>query len=317
MQLISSLRSKGIDPFHRFEGEKYKLLIPMRDLENFAYVPAYGAEYRRLGIVEATYGANPTMYGALYKLDKLAGIWGVRFNVREAWRPLEWQEELHRRMPDKVLKPRPGKNLGHVAGDAADLTLAMPIKEHYEVEDKDGRTIYDGWRFKAYPQPQWETSGDKLNWIEPLGIDFDNVKNPLETAHLTPSPAAPNEFRLRIALQDFSALMRRNIPNMRNINDESWHSQGWSKDREYSDFPNLSIKDVLGAPESRMLEVKKEVEDWAEATFAAMYDMPYEKGVKHNFSTDDFREDKAIHLDWQINDLALIANKIRALAESR
>jgi len=337
MQLISSLKSRNIDPFHRFEGERYKLLIPMHNLQNFAYVPSYGATYRKMGITDITYGVNPTMYGALYKLNKLAGIWGVRYNVREAWRPKEWQEELYEREQRKdpgstrILKPEPGKNLGHVAGDAVDLDLAQPTKEYWYLKDCSycSRTVitYECWPFKAYPQPNWETANTKWQWIEPPYTADGKKWEPehcyvwdpkhYRNAHLIPSAAAPDEFRLRIELQDFAALMRRNIPNMRNINDESWHSQGWSKDREYSDFPNISLRDVLGVPESRVREVKKEVENWAEATFEVMYDMPYEKGVPYNFSTDDFSEQSAIHLDWQQNNLALIANRIRRLAEGR
>jgi hypothetical protein len=85
----------NLEPFKRFEEDKYHIIVPLSGLENLAYVPAYGDDYEQLGILETTYAVHPVAYVALKRLNDLAGDFGVRFNITDAWRPLETQREKY------------------------------------------------------------------------------------------------------------------------------------------------------------------------------------------------------------------------------
>ena len=52
LNLYNEYKKMGIDPFQKFLGKKYEILIPLNDLDRFSYAPAYGKEYKELGIYD-------------------------------------------------------------------------------------------------------------------------------------------------------------------------------------------------------------------------------------------------------------------------
>ena len=81
LHIYNEFLKQDIDPFKRFLGREYEILIPLNDLENFSYQPAYGKDYKKMGIYDMTYAVNPDMYVSIYILNKLAKIFDVRFKV--------------------------------------------------------------------------------------------------------------------------------------------------------------------------------------------------------------------------------------------
>jgi hypothetical protein len=112
--LYNEYLRNGADPFKKFIGEEYDILIPLNDLDRLTYAPAYEKDYRELGILDLTYSVNPTMYVSMCILNKLAKIFDVKFRVLEAWRPFEIQLEKYnaeqRKNLGSTLFVKPEKN---------------------------------------------------------------------------------------------------------------------------------------------------------------------------------------------------------------
>lgn len=301
LNLYNEYKKMGIDPFQKFLGKKYEILIPLNDLERFTYVPAYGKEYRDLGILDMTYAVNPTMYVSMYILNKLAKIFDVKFKVIEAWRPYEIQmqkyEAEQKRNPGSTLfiKPEKDKGLPHVAGGAVDLVMTNSFGE-------------------AFTQPKWllRKNPDLINQIKPLNEDFKNVNNPFFTSHIEALDNATKDLKLSIANTELLREIVANITSLRHINDENWHFQLSDNDKEYLvSYKNISIEDVRNTTPGHLRNVKKEVSDFAEQIFGIFYNRPYEKGVKHNYSDDEFDEKNVMTLETLNQKIGVIMDKYK------
>lgn len=301
LNLYNEYKKMGIDPFQKFLGKKYEILIPLNDLDRFSYAPAYGKEYKELGIYDMTYAVNPTMYVSMYILNKLAKIFDVKFKVIEAWRPYEIQmakyEAEQKRNPGSTLfiKPEKDKGLPHVAGGAVDLVMTNSFGE-------------------AFTQPKWllRKNPDLINQIKPLNEDFKNVNNPFFTSHIEALDNATNDLKLSIANTELLREIVANITSLRHINDENWHFQLSDDDKEYLvSYKNISIEDVRNTTPGHLRNVKKEVSDFAEQIFGIFYNRPYEKGVKHNYSDDEFDEKNVMTLETLNQKIGVIMNKYK------
>lgn len=284
--LYNEFLNQGIDPFKKFLGREYEILIPLNDLKNLSYQPAYSKDYREMGIYNMTYAVNPDMYVSMYILNKLAKIFDVRFKVIEAWRPFEIQQAKYdaeqKRNPGSTLfvKPEKDKGIPHVAGGAVDLLMT------------------DGFG-EAYTQPKWQVrkNPELSKQIKPLNHDFDNVNNPFFTTHIEPLENANKELKCSILNVEILRKIVSSIPNLRHINDENWHFQLTDLDREYLiSYKNISIEDVRNTSPSHITRIKKEVSDFAERIFGIFYNRPFNKGVKHNFITQEFNKEDIITL---------------------
>ncbi len=286
LRLYNEFLNQGIDPFKKFLGREYEILIPLDDLENFSYQPAYGKDYREMGIYNMTYAVNPDMYVSMYILNKLAKIFDVRFKVIEAWRPFEVQQAKYdaeqKRNPGSTLfvKPEKDKGIPHVAGGAIDLLMTNGFGE-------------------AYTQPKWQVrkNPELSKQIKPLNHDFDNVNNPFFTTHIEAFENADKELKCSILNVEILRKIASSITNLRHINDENWHFQLTDFDKEYLvSYKNISIEDVRNTSPAHIARIKKEVTDFAERIFGIFYNRPFEKGVKHNFTTQEFNKQDIITL---------------------
>lgn len=286
-KLYDALIDKGINPFTQFVGDEYNILIPLHDLDRFSYTPSYEKEYKELGIIDLTYSVNPNMYACLYILNKLAKIFDVKFRVMEAWRPFEIQlqkyneEQIKNPGSTLFVKPQKDKGLPHVCGGAVDLLITNTYGD-------------------PLTQPKWLLRKDPalLKQIKPLNHDFDNVNNPFFTNHIQPLENANPNLQIASLNVDFLRTIVSSILNLRHINDENWHFQLADDDKEYlPSYKNISIADVLNTSQGHIAKVKKEMSDFAEAVFGVFYDRPFQKGVKHNFSIDEFNSNHIISLE--------------------
>ena len=287
MKLYDDLKKQGIDPFKKFVGERYDLLIPLNDLENFTYTPSYKEDYEKLGILELTYAVNPDMYTCMYILNKLAPIFNVKFRVMEAWRPFEIQlakyEAEQKRNPGSTLFAKPDKNSGipHVCGGAVDLLMT----------DKEGNPVQ---------QPKWllRKKPELIKQIRALNEDFKNVNNPFFTTHIDTLCSADPELKISALNVDILRKIVSSIRNLRHINDENWHFQLSDRDKEtLPSYKNISITDVKAISQQHLKSVKKEVSDFAEKIFGIFYRRPFNRGTKHNYTDFDFDEKNIITLE--------------------
>ncbi|MDR1071914.1 MAG: hypothetical protein LBL21_04700 [Rickettsiales bacterium] len=138
IDIYNDLTGRGIDPMRRFVGPEYEVLIPLSGLDRFEYDPAYGADYRRLGIYEESYGLNPQAYVIASTLNRLGHELGLRFRITDAWRPIDTQIEKF--ILNKIKNP--------------DSTLfAPPFGKAFEWTVEDGDFLlefYDGERVREF-----------------------------------------------------------------------------------------------------------------------------------------------------------------------
>ena len=319
----------GVDPFRRFLGPEYEVLIPLDGLASFSYAPAYAERYRAMGITDLTYAVNSTMFAAMRILDKLARILGIKFRVIEAWRPLEVQESLWRDNIIKVYNEFQDKVASNLSlqqfiaefepdgwrglkqyGLENSATLVLKPKEGAGLPHTSGTAVdllpLDGYG-RPLTQPKWLARKDPAlkDCIKPLGPDFDNVGSPFNTSHIEPLSGAPRDLRLAALNVDFLVALAKSIPPLRNINDENWHFQLADRDREYlPSYRNLSLADARSASPAHVARVRKEAADFAERVFGLFYDRQFEKGVKFNYADSDFDAARVMTLDGLLGRLA-------------
>ena len=193
------------------------------------------------------------------------------------------------------IKPEKDKGLPHVAGGAVDLVMTNSFGE-------------------AFTQPKWllRKNPDLINQIKPLNEDFKNVNNPFFTSHIEALDNATNDLKLSIANTELLREIVANITSLRHINDENWHFQLSDDDKEYLvSYKNISIEDVRNTTPGHLRNVKKEVSDFAEQIFGIFYNRPYEKGVKHNYSDDEFDEKNVMTLETLNQKIGVIMDKYK------
>ena len=293
MKLYDEFKKQGIDPFKKFIGDRYNILIPLNDLDRFSYTPSYEKDYKELGLMDLTYAVNPDMYVAMLILNKLATIFDVKFRVMEAWRPFEIQvmkyNEHQKKNPGSTLflKPDKDKTLPHCCSGAIDLLMT----------DSYGN---------PFTQPKWLLRKDPslLKQIKKLNKDFDNVDNPFFTTHIEALDNASIDLKLAILNVDILRKMVSSITNLGHINDENWHFQLEDKDPKYLvSYKNISIFDVKTTSQGHIDSVKKEMTDFANQIFGVFYNRPFTKGKKELFQDSDFTEKDIITLQDLKNDI--------------
>ncbi|MDR2098458.1 MAG: hypothetical protein LBO78_00325 [Rickettsiales bacterium] len=323
LDIYNHYREAGIDPFRKFTGAEYEILIPLSGLENFRYAPAYGEEYRAMGILDMTYSVNPTMYAAMHILNKLARERQVKFLVREAWRPAEVQQakyeaNLHATYKEwlgKVIKdldfdewvrnysPDNWSGLKRFGLERSPTKFLAPkggVGLPHVAGGAVDLLIADGWG-NPLPQPKWLARKDPslLDFVAPLGKGFENVANPLETPHIMlRDGAVPAGLALAVQNVGYMSEMARSVANLRHINDENWHFQLSDEDREYLvSYKNISIADARNTSAGHVARIKKEMTDFAEKIYGIFYERNFARGVKHNFCDRDFNPASTMTLD--------------------
>jgi D-alanyl-D-alanine dipeptidase len=280
----------GVDPFRKFVGKEYEILIPMHDLESFSYAPAYGNEYRELGIYDLTYSVNPTMYAAMVQLDKLAKIYGIKFRVADAWSPSDFRDQKRKEWAEREAIEQTGKNnpfsedTPHGRGAAIDLVMT------------------DGYG-NVVTQPKWlANSKSEFNKVYPEFLQeypdlkkytksytdkyFDN-KPIFNSPHMEPTTDAPKELKGAALSMDFLARLVSSIGNVAPINAENWHFQLTNKES----YKTITSEEQRRVSAGHLARVKKEVTDFANRAFGLFYERSIVKGQPHKMWEDDKIDD--------------------------
>ena len=275
-----------------FSKNEERMLIPLAEEDGFRPNLYYASDknvfgrniYGELEVSEYACAVAPALYLSLMQLSHLAEMCGVKFIVRDAWRPNEVQQWCYDEWQKRVaaglepsskmfVEPKEGVFSPHARGVAVDLELA----------DED---------FCRLPQPKdllFGKSGKEqeeiLSNFVPLGENFNNPARPDLTTHLELKEQGETDPEILAKVYNIYFLTTMfHLPLARPINDENWHFQIENAKQLKSDgtplYPPITTAEAKAMDKEKVGKLREKIRKKAVKVREIFYDISLKRGTK-------------------------------------